>query len=74
MISARTCAVAVAVKAATVGRLGSEAITGAMLRYEGRKSCPHWETQCASSTTTRPISMERRNSAKPSPSSRSGAT
>ena len=41
--------VAVAVRAIN-GRLPISLIIGRILRYSGRKSCPHSEIQCASST------------------------
>ena len=34
---------------------------GLMRRYSGRKSCPHSEMQCASSTATKLMRTERRN-------------
>ena len=40
-------------------RAPSQRAASASRKYSGRKSCPHWDTQCASSTTNRPISRVR---------------
>lgn len=50
------------------------AINGSICRYPGRKSCPHWLTQCASSTTTCAMSAPRAKLKKASVISLSGAT
>ena len=42
--------------------------------YSGRKSCPHWLTQCASSTANSASGIVRRRSRNASVISRSGAT
>ena len=73
-MSRRTRSVAVAVNAATVGRVGSPAMNSPMPRYEERKSCPHWETQCASSTATSEIGARTAKLRNRSVSKRSGAT
>ena len=52
----------------------SQRAASARRKYSGRKSCPHWETQCASSTTNRPIRARRSRSRKPGEANRSGAT
>ncbi len=61
-MSCRTLGVAVAVSA-MMGRSGwiSSSI-GRMRRYSGRKSCPHSEIQCASSTATNWILVCRSSS------------
>ena len=48
--------------------------TSPMRRYEGRKSWPHWETQCASSTARRETFRRAARSRKAGLSNRSGAT
>ena len=73
-MSRRTRSVAVAVNAATVGRVGSPAMNSPMPRYEERKSCPHWETQCASSTATSEIGTRTAKLRNRSVSKRSGVT
>ena len=73
-MSARTRAVAVAVNAATTGRLGSCAMKSPMVRYDGRKSWPHWDTQCASSTATSGMAALCANPRNRASASRSGAT
>ena len=50
-ISSRTGGAAVAVSATIVGRPSASA-AAPRRRYSGRKSCPHSEMQCASSTTS----------------------
>ena len=73
-MSRRTRSVAVAVKAATAGRCGRDAMNSPMPRYAERKSCPHWETQCASSTAMSAIGTCAANRRNRSVSKRSGAT
>ena len=73
-MSARTFSVAVAVNAATTGRFGSFSMNAPIPRYDGRKSWPHWETQCASSTATSGTGTLETNSRKAGSSRRSGAT
>ena len=72
-MSAATAGVAVAVEA-RMACAPSQRAASARRKYSGRKSCPHWETQCASSTTNRPIRACRRRSRKPGEAKRSGAT
>ena len=73
-MSRRTRSVAVAVNAATTGRAGSCSMKSPMARYDGRKSWPHCDTQCASSTATSGMAALRANSRKRGSASRSGAT
>ncbi len=72
-MSVRTSGVAVAVRAAT-GGFPSASRTAPSRRYEGRKSCPHSETQCASSTARSETWSSARRRWNPSASKRSGAT
>ena len=51
-MSRRTRAVAVAVYACRL-MPGSSSRSRPSWRYSGRKSCPHWLMQCASSTATK---------------------
>jgi len=74
MMSRRTRSVAVAVNAATVGRAGRPAMNSPMPRYDERKSCPHCDTQWASSTATSEIGTRVAKLWNRSVSSRSGAT
>ena len=74
MMSRRTRSVAVAVNAATVGRSGSAAMNSPMPRYDERKSWPHCETQCASSTAINAMSARAAKLRKRGVSKRSGAT
>ena len=75
-MSRRTRAVAVAVKAWRLTPPNCSRSRPSW-RYSGRKSCPHWLMQCASSMamklTLHCASMERKPSL-PSPASRSGET
>ena len=48
MISVFTRGVALAVKARK-GVFGKYSLSVEIFRYAGLKSCPHWDTQCASS-------------------------
>ncbi len=73
-MSSRTRCVAVAVNAATVGRTGNPLMKSLMPRYDERKSCPHWETQCASSTATSEIGTREAKLRNRPVSKRSGAT
>ena len=73
-MSPRTRPVAVAVNAATAGRFGSWPMKSPMARYDGRKSWPHCETQCASSTATSGRAASRANARKRGSDRRSGAT
>ena len=68
-----TAGVAVAVKA-WIGRSGRSARIRPICRYSGRKSCPQWLMQCASSTARELIPSSLRRSMKPGIASRSGAT
>eukprot|EP00955_Chlamydomonas_euryale_P036277 350390-Chlamydomonas_euryale.AAC.2 len=73
-ISHRTAGVAVAVSAMT-GTQGRSARSDPSRRYSGRKSCPHSDTQCASSTASSdspPTDALSRGSAPPLPSASSG--
>ena len=72
-MSAATSGVAVAVEA-RIASAPSQRAASASRKYSGRKSCPHWDTQCASSTTNRPISACRMRSRNPGEANRSGAT
>ena len=72
-MSFATCGVAVAVDA-RMASAPSQRAASASRKYSGRKSCPHWDTQCASSTTNRPIRALRSRSRKPGEANRSGAT
>ena len=72
-MSAATSGVAVAVEA-RIASAPSQRAASASRKYSGRKSWPHWDTQCASSTTKRPISACRMRSRKPGEANRSGAT
>jgi hypothetical protein len=73
-MSCCTLGVAVAVSA----MMGTEWATASnitrMRRYSGRKSCPHSEIQCASSTATKDISVLWKNSMFSSLVRVSGAT
>ncbi len=73
-MSSRTRRVAVAVAATTGGRTGRLATKSAMPWYAGRKSCPHWLTQCASSTATSGTRTPAANARKRWSARRSGAT
>jgi len=73
MISRLVVSSAVAVSA-TRGTPGNFPARMPSSRYSGRKSCPHWETQCASSIAKRAISILSRRAMKPSVTSLSGAT
>ena len=66
--------VAAFMKAATTGRFGSCSMKSPTARYDGRKSCPHCDTQCASSTATSGMAASRANSRKRGSARRSGAT
>jgi len=72
-MSSRTAGVAVAVSARTVGS-PSWRMTLPRLRYAGRKSWPHCEMQCASSTTNSGIVRSCKIPTKASSSSFSGVT
>ena len=72
-MSRATAGVAVAVEA-TIASAPSQRAASASRKYSGRKSCPHCETQCASSTTNRPICASRIRARKPGEAKRSGAT
>src|SRR6266566_3927978 len=69
MMSPTTRRVAVAVRA-RMGMPPSSCLSPLSLRYAGRKSCPHSEMQCASSTTTSdtftPARKPRRLPSRPS--------
>ena len=58
----------------TMGLLGSFSINSTIFKWLGRKSCPHCETQCASSTATMEISAFSAKSINSAVSRRSGAT
>ena len=73
-MSRRTRSVAVAVNAATMGREGRPAMNSPMPRYEERKSWPHCETQCASSTAISEMDTREAKLRNRSVSRRSGAT
>ncbi len=61
-MSARVRASAVAVTASR-GTCGNTSANRPRLRYSGRKSWPHWLTQCASSTaTTASLAWDSRSS------------
>ncbi len=64
-------AVAVSAMRGTPGKRSCSTVS---LRYSGRKSWPHWETQWASSMANSAISQPASRSRKPGVSSRSGAT
>ena len=75
-MSRRTRAVAVAVNAWRL-TFGNTLRSRPSCRYSGRKSCPHWLMQWASSTATNCTSQRDkrpRNPSLPSPASRSGET
>ena len=72
-MSARVPWSAVAVKA-SIWALGKASAALRSCRYSGLKSCPHWETQCASSTTMRATPMRPKSVKKSSRINRSGAT
>ncbi len=72
-MSARVAASAVAVSA-TVCTSPSASRARARSRYSGRKSWPHCETQCASSTASRRTPAPCNASINPSIRSRSGET
>ena len=57
-----------------LGRTGMDAQKEAISRYVCRKSCPHCETQCASSTTSMLTCIAETTRRKDEPTSRSGAT
>jgi hypothetical protein len=56
------------------GRVAQRVRTSPRRRYDGRKSCPHSDTQCASSTASSDTSRRESRSWKLSASKRSGAT
>ncbi|CFP69318.1 Uncharacterised protein [Bordetella pertussis] len=72
-ISLRVAAVAVAVSAMR-GTSGQRSCSIDSPRYSGRKSCPHCETQCASSMANRAMRPRSSNCRQRSVSRRSGAT
>ena len=74
MISARTLGVAVAVSAMIGISCSSSVIMFLILRYSGRKSWPHSDIQCASSTAMKDILMALKNSMVSSFPNVSGAT
>ncbi len=72
-MSSLTSCVAVAVKPATTGF--PKCSTARLNRkYEGRKSCPHCEIQCASSTAKKETLTPFKSSKKSLELNRSGAT
>ncbi len=72
-MSSRVAASAVAVKA-SVWMLPSTERARAISRYSGLKSCPHWETQWASSMASRRAPISRSRAASPCAKRRSGET
>src|SRR6185312_353518 len=72
-ISLRVLASAVAVSAIR-GTSGNRSASTARRMYSGRKSCPHWDTQCASSIANSASGVASSRSRQRSVSRRSGAT
>jgi len=72
-ISSRVWGSAVAVSAIK-GESGKCSRNSPSAAYSGRKSWPHWETQCASSTAISPMRIDSRLWMKPGRIIRSGAT
>ena len=73
MMSSRTSSVAVAVSAMH-GGLPSRCRTSPSRMYSGRKSCPHWLTQWASSIARNLGRRSASNGRKSAAKNRSGAT
>ena len=73
-MSSCTLGVAVAVRATIGILLPNRSIIVFIFRYSGRKSCPHSEIQCASSTATNDIGTVFKKLAYSSLISDSGAT
>ena len=65
-MSARVCVVGGGGEAPMAGTPPSASRARRAARYSGRKSWPHWETQCASSIASRVTSMRRRRRTRPS--------
>ena len=72
-MSACTRGVAVAVNACTLDP-GNRSFSEPSCRYSGRKSCPQWLMQWASSTAKARTSMRRTTSMNEGVTSRSGET
>ena len=72
-ISSRVTASAVAVSAMR-GTCGKRSCSTESWMYSGRKSCPHCDTQWASSMANRPMRERSSKSRKRGVISRSGAT